>query len=111
MLEEIIKNYLIALGFNNKKRGFCYLQELIKMGCDGNIEPLNNNGYIKLAEKYGTRPNTVEKDIQYLISVTFQEGNPDILYEEFGESIDPDKGKPTNKHFIFNTIEKLKYYA
>ena len=110
MLEEIIKNYLLSLGFNNKKRGFRYLKDIIKIGCDSDITPLNNNGYIKLAEKYGTKPNTIEKDIQYLISVTFQEGDSDILYGQFGESIDPDKGKPTNKHFIFNTIEKLKFY-
>ena len=107
---EKIENYLNFLGFSKKHIGYRYLVELIKTASKKDVSPLKEKGYVEVSEKFRTNPNTVEKDIQYLISKTFEKGNVSILYKEFGESIDSSKGKPTNKQFIYNTLEKLKYY-
>ena len=34
-------------------------------------------------------------------------GSVDVLYAEFGETLDEDKGKPTNKQFLLTALERL----
>ena len=50
---------------------------------------------------------SVEKDIQNAISAAWLRGNVDVLYREFGETLDEDKGKPTNKQFLLTALERL----
>ena len=104
-----VSKYLYRLGFSPNKVGYKYLYELINMGVDGlDILPLKQNGYKILACKHNKSVETIEKDIQNAISVAWLKGNVDIIYEEFGETIDKDKGKPSNKQFIITAILKLK---
>lgn len=51
---------------------------------------------------------SVEKDIQNAISSAFLRGNIDVLYTEFGETLDENKGKPTNKQFVLTALERIK---
>ena len=50
---------------------------------------------------------SVEKDIQNAISSAWLRGNVETLYREFGETLDEDKGKPTNKQFLLTALERL----
>lgn len=103
-----IRNYLLSLGFYPNKKGYYYLLEIIRLGLKGNtILPLKYYGYKKLAETFNKKAETIEKDIQNVISYAFQHGNLELLYEEFGETIDVDRGKPSNKQFILTAIEQL----
>lgn len=105
-----ISQYLCHLGFDESKKGYKYLYALIDMGLK-NINFLSpmKEGYRFIAVKYGVSADTVEKDIQNLISRTWLLGNADILYQEFGATIDARKGKPSNKQFIFTALEKINY--
>ena len=51
---------------------------------------------------------SIEKDIQNAISTAWLRGNVDTLYKEFGETLDEDKGKPTNKQFLLTAIERMQ---
>lgn len=104
-----VSNYLYKLGFSPNKVGYKYLYELISMGVNNEeILPLKHNGYKKLGIKHNKSVETIEKDIQNAISVAWLKGNVDVIYEEFGETIDKEKGKPSNKQFIITAILKLK---
>ena len=64
-------------------------------------------GYPILSEKFRKNVAAIEKDIQNAIGYAWLHSDIDKLYQEFGETIDMSKGKPSNKHFIMTAIEAL----
>lgn len=105
----MVYDYLLKFGFKPNNIGFSYLVDLITLGLDGvNLEPMSKVGYKIIAEKYGKNIATIEKDIQNSISNAWLFGSSDLLYQTFGATISDVKGKPTNKHFIYTMIERIK---
>ena len=103
-----IKKYLLELGFQPNLKGYHLLAYLIEKARKGEkIMPLKYYGYIDLSKKFGVSVASVEKDIQNAISSAWLRGNVDTLYREFGETLDEDKGKPTNKQFLLTALERL----
>lgn len=103
-----IKKYLLSLGFQPNLKGYHLLATLIEKAKNGEqIMPLKYYGYVDLSKAYGVSEASVEKDIQNAISSAWLRGNVDVLYREFGETLDEDKGKPTNKQFLLTALERL----
>ena len=101
----VVYDYLLKYGFKANNIGFNYLVDIITLGIKGeNLEPMSKVGY-----KFGKNIETVKKDIQNSISNAWLFGNSDLLYQTFGATISDVKGKPTNKHFIYTMIEKIKF--
>ncbi len=106
--EAKIKKYLLKLGFQPNLKGYHLLSALIEKAYAGDdVIPLKFKGYVYLSEKYKISVASVEKDIQNAISSAWLRGNVDVLYREFGETLDEDKGKPTNKQFLLTALERL----
>lgn len=106
----MVYDYLLKYGFKANNIGFNYLVDIISLGIkDVNLEPMSKVGYKLIADKYGKNTATIEKDIQNSISNAWLYGNSDLLYQTFGATISDGKGKPTNKHFIYTMIEKIKF--
>ena len=104
-----IESMLVTLGCNRNCLGFKYIRDLVDMSINHiNIEPLTQVGYKILAEKYGKSSNSIEKNIQNCINSAWSFGDPEVLYENFRETISDKRGKPTNKHFLYTVIEKVK---
>ncbi len=72
------------------------------------ILPLKYYGYNIVAKSHNSRIENIEKDIQNAISSAFLKGDIDSQQSLFGNTLDEDKGKPTNKQFILTSIEHLK---
>ena len=107
-----IKLYLLRLGFQRNLKGYRLLARLIALAQEGKeVMPLKYHGYRLLAEEFGVGAASVEKDIQNAISAAWLRGNVDVLYGEFGETLDEDKGKPTNKQFLLTALERLSATA
>lgn len=103
-----IKLYLLKLGFQPNLKGYRLLARLISMAAEGTeVMPLKYYGYRRLAEEFGVGEASVEKDIQNAISAAWLRGDVNVLYGEFGETLDEDKGKPTNKQFLLTALERL----
>lgn len=60
--------------------------------------------YPKVAEAYDTTPIRVERAIRFFIEQLWLNGNYKMLDLYFVNSISPDKGKPTNKQFIYHMV-------
>lgn len=104
-----VSNYLLKLGFIPNKYGYRYLADLIvAAACGEEILPLKYVGYVLLSQKYGKSAACIEKDIQNAISAAWLKGDVDVLYKEFGETIDMRKGKPGNKQFILTALNSLR---
>ena len=104
-----IKLYLLRLGFQPNLKGYRLLARLIALAEEGEeVMPLKYRGYKLLAEEFGVGAASVEKDIQNAISAAWLRGDVNVLYAEFGETLDEDKGKPTNKQFVLTALERLQ---
>lgn len=104
-----IKLYLLKLGFQPNLKGYHLLARLIALAAEEEvIMPLKHFGYRRLAEEFGVGAASVEKDIQNAISAAWLRGDVNVLYAEFGETLDEDKGKPTNKQFVLTALERLQ---
>ena len=108
--EEIkIKKYLLQLGFQPNLKGYHLLASLLKNAINGEkVIPLKYFGYVALSDQFGVSVASIEKDIQNAISTAWLRGNVDTLYKEFGETLDEEKGKPTNKQFLLTAIERMQ---
>lgn len=103
-----VKKYLLELGFQPNLKGYKLLSRLIAIAIsDDAILPLKYRGYRRLSDEFGVDSASIEKDIQNAISSAWLRGNIDVLYREFGETLDEDKGKPTNKQFIMTAVDRL----
>ena len=108
-METKIKKYLLGLGFQPNLKGYRLLAKLIGYAFDGkDVLPLKYSGYAWLANDFGVDSASVEKDIQNAISAPWLRGDVDTLYREFGETLDENKGKPTNKQFVLTALERIK---
>ena len=108
-METKIKKYLLGLGFQPNLKGYRLLAKLIGYAFDGkDVLPLKYAGYAWLANDFGVDSASVEKDIQNAISAAWLRGDVDTLYREFGETLDENKGKPTNKQFVLTALERIK---
>ena len=61
-----------------------------------------------LSVKYNTTSQRVERLIRNAIEVSWLRGNMEAMDELFGNSVDINKGKPTNSEFIITLAELLK---
>lgn len=108
-METKIKKYLLGLGFQPNLKGYRLLAKLIGYAFDGkDVLPLKYAGYAWLANDFDVDSASVEKDIQNAISAAWLRGDVDTLYREFGETLDENKGKPTNKQFVLTALERIK---
>lgn len=107
-MEQKIYSYMLSIGLRPKCSGYKYIFDLVKMQtCGRNILPLKLNGYVLLSEKYGKSVCAIDKNIQNCISKAWLDGDVDDLYQEFGCTIDIDKGKPTSKQLIMHICDRI----
>lgn len=101
---------LVPLGFKAHHKGTKYLELVICLrvfGVDTDLSDL----YRHTAECYFTTPTAVEKAIRYSIERAWSGSSPYMQYRMFGNSVDPERGKPTASEFVEtivrHTIERL----
>ncbi len=64
--------------------------------------------YPAVAKRYDTTPQRVERAIRHAIEVAWNRGDPSVLNEMFGYTIDSERGKPTNSEFIAMISDKIR---
>ena len=100
-IERKILDILTKLGMPSNIHGHRYLKEAIRLSM------INSNYYLHpfielypiLSKKFNVKNYIIEKSIRDAITITWSRGNFDYQ-NEFGYTIDRDKGKPTNSEFI-----------
>lgn len=109
-LEVSITNLIHELGIPANIRGYVFLRDAIQMVIEeiGLMGNLSKTLYPRIAERYDTTPNCVERGIRHAIEVAWNRGNIDLLNKLFGHTIDRDKGKLTNSGFIAILADKLR---
>ncbi len=109
-MECILIKLLHSLGIPSHIKGYQYLKEGI---CLLYNNPLLTNHimkdlYPKIALKYNTNVNCVEKSIRHALEIGWNRGDYKLMEEIFGHSISFNKTKPTNLEFMVTIVDKLK---
>lgn len=82
--------------------GYAYLCYGVPLVCwdAALVRALTTRVYPMIARHFQTDPRRVERSIRHAIETTFNTGDYRAIYELFGNTIDPQRGKPTNGEFI-----------
>lgn len=106
-LEIAITDVIRRIGIPAHIVGYKYVREAIAMVVENsdNINAMIKCLYPGVAEKFDTIPTRVERGIRHAIEVAWDRGDVDVLYEIFSNTVDPNKGKPTNSEFIATVAE------
>ena len=64
--------------------------------------------YPTVAEKFNSTSSRVERAIRHLIEVTWNRGDWEVLNHYFGNTVNPERGKPTNGEFIARMVNIVK---
>ena len=72
------------------------------------LDALTLKLYPAAAAQFSTTPAAVERCIRHAIEATWSRGDMAALERLFGLSIDPDRGKPTNREFLAMAAQHLR---
>lgn len=100
--EDITRKILAELGCQDGLIGHRYAVYGIGLGVEDPtiMDNLNVMLYPAISERFDTTGTRVERAIRHMIDVAWCRGDPDALDRYFGNTVDPEKGKPTNKAFL-----------
>ena len=109
-VEKKVFEILKELGVSPGRKGYKYLIDAIYIVIHNEkaIHKIGELVYAKIATKHSTKESAVERAIRTAIERLIQDGNIEVIYKMFGNTISFRKGKPTNKEFISLLASKLK---
>ena len=110
-LESDVAKLLKAMGISPHMSGYKYLREAIKLSLKGSGKMKNyvtKEIYPKVAEKFDTTPQKVERAIRNAIEYAWNGENPQGLEKLYGCQISFRRGRPTNSQFIAMVTDRLR---
>lgn len=105
-----ISETLHDLGVPSHIHGYEYIR-------DGVLMILSNGSYLgfitrdiypQIAQKYSTTPSRVERAIRHAIEISWDRGDVDLMNKFFGNSVEFDKGKPTNAEYLNTIADRIR---
>ena len=108
--EYVIRELLLELGAPDHLVGHPYtIQAILLVVQDRTyIDSITFGLYPQLAVMFDTTASRVERAIRHLIEVTWSRGDLEVLNLYFGNTLSPEKGKPTNGEFIARMANVVK---
>ena len=108
--KDIITKHIKAVGITANVKGYYYLRDAILMVHEDFqlIGQLTTGLYMRVAEKYNTTPQRVERAMRHAIESAWNRGNINVREDFFGYTICDKKGKPTNGEFIAMLADRLQ---
>ena len=98
------------LGIPMRMYGAVYLMDVVRycIKDPSLMDAVYGRLYPKVAELYPVQPRAIEKAIRIAIEAAFAKGDAEVLYRLCGDSVNPEKAKLTNKHFIKVLVEEVQ---
>ena len=96
---------LLDIGIPSSLLGYTYIIEGIRLIEDDStyLRNITKRLYVDVAHTYNVTPSRVERNIRHAIGTGWRYGNVDYINTIFHNSINPQRGVPTNLQF-FSTI-------
>ena len=107
--EHLARGMLRALGVPPGLRAWDFLPQMAGLTA---VHPplltdLQHGLYPLSARLHGMTPAAVERGLRLLVEATWNRGDLDALERFFGSSVDPERGKPTNREFLCRVQERI----
>lgn len=105
----LVNAQLKMIGMQENLKGFAYLARAVALvSVDYSmLRRATANLYPRIAMENGVTDHSVERAIRHAIETTWTRGSMEILHRIFGNSTDPQRGKPTNTECIAMLVEQL----
>lgn len=101
---------LRKMGMRSALRGYEYLSWAAALAYDSEsrLEAVRERIYRPIAEEFDTTPQNVERLIRHAVERTMDGERSIGVYQFFGNTIDPTRGKPTNAQCISALAQRLR---
>ena len=108
--ETILRQILLELGAPDHLLGHSYVVQAVLLVLHDRmyINNITFGLYPQLAARFDTTASRVERGIRHLVEVTWDRGDLKVLERYFGNTVSPEKGKPTNGEFIARLSNVVK---
>ena len=105
-----VESFLDQIGLKRRYKGYAYTAWLL-----GRIIPSPllqemplNTLYLQCAEAFHTNAAAVERCVRIAVENIFTQGSMLGIEQFFGATVDPEKGKPTNRAFLCQAASRLR---
>jgi two-component system response regulator (stage 0 sporulation protein A) len=101
-VEMLIVDILKKVGMPPHLKGYNYVVRavLLCLSDSSYLDQITYRLYPDIAKEFDTTPSRVERAIRHAVEVVFDRGDPDYIFEVFGNTMSTKKGKLTNSEFI-----------
>ncbi len=108
--EEMVRELLLELGVPDHLTGHQYLVRSVALILEKGeyLYNITRMLYPGLAEEFEATPARVERSIRHAIEVAWSRGDVDVLGKYFGNTVDANKGKPTNSEFLARVVNIVR---
>lgn len=110
-IEDHIDRLLNDLSLSKRMKGRLYAQWLLKRiipSTPGSTQTLYML-YAECAQVFQTTPSAVERCLRVAVESVFTRGSMKSIERFFGATVDPERGKPTNRAFLMQAAQQLRY--
>lgn len=109
-VEDEVAYVLQDVGVSCSCTGYQYLMSSI---CSMVANPKLENEpklsiYYRLAEMYPVRPSQIERAMRIAVEKAIDRSDYDTVIKYFGNTISPNKGKPTNSEFVIQLAHHVR---
>ncbi len=110
-LSMIIGRFLDELSFKQRMKGRAYAAWLLER-----MVPATPGGELPLytlydccARAFSTTPAAVERCLRVAVESVFTQASLHSIERFFGATVDPERGKPTNRAFLMQAAQQIRY--
>lgn len=113
MMMELAEGLLRALELRPELTAWRFLPEMAALTAvhPALLSGLSSQLYPLIGSRYDMRPAAVERSLRLAVESAWTRSSIWALERFFGQSIDPEKGKPTNREFLCQVSEHLTLAA
>lgn len=99
---ETITTIVKDIGMPAGRLGYDYTRYGIRLALEDKtiLRRMTTAFYPAIAERFDTTASKVERAIRGAVEAACDRSSPDLLEKYFGNTIPPNKGKPTNREFV-----------
>ena len=105
-----VESFLDQIAMDSRCKGYTYAAWILMRILPSTIAetlPLNAL-YASCADAFGVRPASVERCLRTAVESVFTQGSIQGIERFFGATVDPEKGKPTNRAFLLQAAGELR---
>ena len=98
--ESIVRQILLDIGAPDHLTGYRYILRGVLLMIEDPKQTLFTKLYAEICKEFGTTASKADRAVRHVIETVWKNGDIDVLNHYFGNTVDPNKGKPTINLFM-----------